>query len=292
LSRTESQHHTQITMRTLTILLVILFTFAITVYGSSTDTDIDSEVDLDEIQTPLNSTVSSTAPVNTTSSPTTITSKNTPTPPPADADPFAPSMVNTPIAALTAVPKGTPGRHCDLRSHCEDCLAVSYCLWSPSRATCVDKSKATPKDDAIATCDPDVCAAHGGKNKYIRRHKPKDTRKGKVVTVSVQSKNSLSGKPVIASAIDVDKLRKRRSGKKNKKNKSYKGSSKHKGKFLKKNKRVKGHFPKTHAPQPFVHVKPGKKRYVFTSDNRGPVIRGEKNVVLHNINVKKLKLKH
>jgi len=88
-------------------------------------------------------------------------------------------------------PKGTPGRHCDLRADCVDCLAVSYCLWSPSTNKCLDKAKLQPTDDVIATCDPVVCAEHA----------KRDTRKSEVHEVELVNLNN--DKVVTAQADEV-----------------------------------------------------------------------------------------
>jgi len=171
----------------------------------------------------------------------------TPDPP---SSPQLPPSVPTPVTPATpSTPKKTPGRHCRLREGCADCLALSYCVWSPSTSKCLDKHKATRKDDVVSTCDPVVCAKHGGK--------PVDNRKAAHTSAQL---GGVRGKRVIADAEVVERL-------------PAKAKYDPLPHLKRKNRKVS--FPRTTSDDAHVRIKRGKKHFIFESDNRGPIIRGE-----------------
>jgi hypothetical protein len=97
--------------------------------------------------------------------------------------------------------KNTPGRHCELRIGCVDCLAVSYCLWSPSTNKCLDKAKLLPTDDAIATCDPVICAEHAKIDKRqtdVHEVELVNLNNDRLVTSEAEETNSPEIKPVLS----------------------------------------------------------------------------------------------
>src|SRR5689334_6044765 len=109
-------------------------------------------------------------------------------------------------------------------------------MWVPSTALCMDKALVSPADDAVSSCDPDVCAKHGGP-------KPKDKRRSHVHTVELKGLDPDDRVHGVATA--VPKLLP---------GKNYRGTPKEYRRF---------HFPRTQAPQSHVHVKPGVKMYTF-----------------------------
>jgi len=171
----------------------------------------------------------------------------TATPDPAPAPTTPTVTVTNPPTPINTKGKRTPGRHCRMRSGCADCLAINYCVWSPSTSKCLDKHKATLADDVVHTCDPDVCAKHGGK-------KAKDLRPADHVAADIANSR---GKRVIADAVAVESLPKAKDYKPIR-HMSRSGNG------------------RTYSEDAHVVIKPGSRKYLFTSDNNhGPIIRGE-----------------
>jgi len=226
------------------VLRAVFFLALIFVAGVAA-VDVEADVEGDEVP----SVTAIPEPASTQQLPPAPTTPVTTTTP---SDPLTPAIDATP-----APPKKTPGRHCEQRTDCGECLALSYCVWSPSKSTCIDKTKAKRRDRVVTTCDPVVCAAAGGPAVDAATGLPKDSRKPAHVSAKLAG---VRGKAVIAEAEAVERL-------------TPKPKYDPLPHLKNKNRRV--HVPRTTSDDPHVHIKPGKKVFVFTSDNRGPIIRGE-----------------